>query len=82
MVWDRGPETQAHAVAAVAQLHGFQTGVRAALLLVQQTVEQDDGGFNLIGDTSRRTASTTVGTDRLLRRVRRCRWRMAGSMEV
>ena len=38
-----------HAVAAVAELHGFQTGVQAALLLVQQTVEQDDGGFHLIG---------------------------------
>ena len=38
-----------HAVAAVAEFHGFQTGVQAALLLVQQTVEQDDGGFHLIG---------------------------------
>ena len=38
-----------HAVAAVAELQGFQTGVQAALLLVQQTVEQDDGGFHFIG---------------------------------
>jgi hypothetical protein len=38
-----------HAVAAVAEFHGFQTGVQAALLLVQQTVKQDDGGFHLIG---------------------------------
>jgi hypothetical protein len=38
-----------HAVAAVAEFHGFQTGVQAALLLVQQTVEQDDGSFHLIG---------------------------------
>jgi len=38
-----------HAVAAAAELHGFQAGVQAALLLVQQTVEQDDGGFHLIG---------------------------------
>ena len=38
-----------HAVAAVAEFHGFQTGVQAALLLVQQTVEQDDGGFHFIG---------------------------------
>jgi hypothetical protein len=37
-----------HAVATVAELHGFQTGVQAALLLVQQTVEQDDGGFHLV----------------------------------
>ena len=37
------------AVAAVAEFHGFQAGVQAALLLVQQTVEQDDGGFHLIG---------------------------------
>jgi hypothetical protein len=37
-----------HAVSAAAELHGFQTGVQAALLLVQQTVEQDDGGFHLI----------------------------------
>jgi hypothetical protein len=36
-------------VAAVAELHGFQAGVQAALLLVQQTVEQDDGGFHFIG---------------------------------
>src|SRR5436190_17013326 len=38
-----------YAVAAVAEFHGFQTGVQAALLLVQQTVEQDDGSFHLIG---------------------------------
>jgi hypothetical protein len=38
-----------HAVAAVAEFHRFQTGVQAALLLVQQAVEQDDGGFHLIG---------------------------------
>ena len=38
-----------HAVAAVAEFHGFQAGVQAALLLVQQTVEQNDGGSHLIG---------------------------------
>jgi hypothetical protein len=38
-----------HAVAAVAEFHGFQAGVQAALLLVQKTVEQDYGGFHLIG---------------------------------
>jgi hypothetical protein len=38
-----------HGVAAVAQFHRFQTGIQAALLLVQQTVEQDNGGFHLIG---------------------------------
>ena len=38
-----------HAVAAMAELHGFQAGVQAALLLVQQTVEQDDGGFHFFG---------------------------------
>jgi hypothetical protein len=37
-----------HAVAAVAELQGFQSGVQAALLLVQQTVKQNDGGFHLI----------------------------------
>ncbi len=38
-----------HTVATVAEFHGFQTCVQAALLLVQQAVEQDDGGFHLIG---------------------------------
>ena len=38
-----------HAVATVAKSHGFQAGIQAALLLVQQTVEQDDGGFHFIG---------------------------------
>ena len=37
------------AVAAVAEFHGFQTGVQAALLLVQQAEEENDGGFHLIG---------------------------------
>ena len=38
-----------HAVAAVAEFHGFQSGIQAALLLVQQAVEQNDGSFQLIG---------------------------------
>ena len=38
-----------HAVAAVAEFQGFQSGVQAALLLVQQAVEQNDGSFQLIG---------------------------------
>jgi hypothetical protein len=38
-----------HAVAAVAESHGFQTGIQAALLLIQQAVEQDNGCFHLIG---------------------------------
>ena len=37
-----------HGVAAMAEFHGFQAGVQAALLLIQKTVEQDDGGFHLI----------------------------------
>jgi hypothetical protein len=37
------------AVAAMAKLHGFQPGKQGALLLIQQTVEQDDGRFHLIG---------------------------------
>src|SRR5262245_56704205 len=36
-------------VAAVAQFDGFQAGEKAALLLVQQTVEQQDGGLEFIG---------------------------------
>jgi len=32
-------------IAAVSQLDGFQAGEEAALLLVQQTVEQQDGGL-------------------------------------
>jgi len=38
-----------HAVATVAEFHGFQTGIQAALLLIQQAIEQDNGGFHLIG---------------------------------
>jgi hypothetical protein len=34
------------AVAATPQLEGLQSGVQAALLLVQQTVEQQGGGFD------------------------------------
>jgi hypothetical protein len=36
-------------VAAVAQFDGFQAGEKAALLLVQQTVEQQYGGLEFIG---------------------------------
>ena len=38
-----------HAVAAVTEFHGFQTGIQAALLLIQQAIEQDDSGLHLIG---------------------------------
>ena len=38
-----------NAVAAVAQLDGFQPGEQTALLLVQQAVEKQDGGFQFIG---------------------------------
>src|ERR1700694_2266374 len=36
-------------VAAVPQLDGFQAGEQAALLLVQQTVEQHNGGLEFMG---------------------------------
>ena len=42
-------EFRQHAVAAVAEFEGLQTGIQAALLLVQQAVKQDDGGFHFIG---------------------------------
>ncbi len=39
------------AIAAAAQFERFQSGIQAALLLVQQAVEQEDGGFQfLFGD--------------------------------
>ena len=38
-----------HRVAAVAKFERFQTSVQAALLLIQQTVKQDDGCFHFIG---------------------------------
>jgi len=37
------------AVAATAQLEGLQAGIEAALLLVEQTVEQEDSGFHFLG---------------------------------
>lgn len=33
----------------MAQLDGFQAGEEAALLLVEQTVEQQNGGLEFIG---------------------------------
>ena len=36
-------------VAASAKFDGFQTGVKAPLLLVQETVEQQDRSFHFIG---------------------------------
>jgi hypothetical protein len=38
-----------HGVAAMAEFHGFQTSVQAALPFVQQTVEQNDGTFHFVG---------------------------------
>jgi hypothetical protein len=37
------------AVAATAQLEGLQPGIEAALLLIEQTVEQQNGGFDFLG---------------------------------
>jgi hypothetical protein len=37
------------AIAATAQLERFQAGIEAALLLIEQTVEQEDGGFHFPG---------------------------------
>ena len=36
------------AVATTAQLEGLQPRVEAALLLIEQTVEQQNGGFNFV----------------------------------
>ncbi|MGH9454102.1 MAG: hypothetical protein ACRD2O_09065 [Terriglobia bacterium] len=36
------------AIAATAWLERFQSGIQTALLLVQQTVEPEDGGFRLL----------------------------------
>lgn len=38
-----------NAIASVSQLDGFQSGEQAALLLVEQTVEKQDGRFQFIG---------------------------------
>ena len=38
-----------NAVAAVSQLHGLQTGEQPTLLLVEQAVENQNGGFEFIG---------------------------------
>ena len=38
-----------HGIAAMSQFDGFQTGEEAALLLVEQAVEEQDGGFEFIG---------------------------------
>jgi hypothetical protein len=38
-----------NAIAAVSQLHGLQTGEQATLLLVEQAVEKQNGGFEFIG---------------------------------
>ena len=37
------------AVAATAQLEGLQSGIEAALLLIEQTVKQQNGGFDFLG---------------------------------
>jgi hypothetical protein len=42
-------------VAAVPSLERFQTGVQTALLFIQQTVEQNNGGFQFVwGDFQKR----------------------------
>jgi len=79
---DRAQKSGQHAVAAVAEFHGFQAGIQAALLLVQKTVEQDDGGFISSGDTSKRLASITVGTTGCYDVSAICRWWIAGSVAV
>ena len=38
-----------NAVAAMSQLHGLQTGEQPTLLLVEQAVENQNGGFEFIG---------------------------------
>ena len=41
-------------VAATAQFERLQSGIQAALLFVQQTVEQQDGGLHFLrGDLQR-----------------------------
>ena len=37
-----------HAIAAVSQLHGLQTSEEAPLLLIEQTVEKEDGRLEFI----------------------------------
>ena len=38
-----------NAIAAVSQLDGFQPGKQTTLLLVEQAIEKQDGGFEFIG---------------------------------
>jgi hypothetical protein len=47
-VWIEAEECSQDAVAAVPQFDGFQAGEETALLLVQQTVEQQDGGLEFL----------------------------------
>lgn len=42
-------EDRQDTVAAMPQLDGFQAGKEAALLFVQQTVEQQNGSFEFVG---------------------------------
>ena len=70
-------------IAAVAEFHGFQAGVQAALLLVQKTVEQDDGGVHLIGRHFQTVGIDHRGNGLVATDVSRyCRWWMTGSVEV
>ena len=52
-------------IATPAQLERLQSGIQAALLLVQQTVEQQDGGLHLFrGDLQHRGRQELHGTAR------------------
>ena len=39
-------ESSQNAVAAVAEFERLQSGVQTALLFIEQTIEQDDGGLH------------------------------------
>jgi hypothetical protein len=51
------------AIAATAQLERLQSGIQAALLLVQQTVEQEDGGFHFLLGSTCALAAVSIGCD-------------------
>jgi hypothetical protein len=75
-------KTGQNRVSAAAELERFQSRVQAALLFIEQAVKQNDRGFSSSGEISSLEASVIVGTACILRRSRRCRWRVAGSDEV
>ena len=57
-------------VAAVAELDGFQSSEEAALLFIQQAVEEQNGGLDFIGGDLKGGGAATNGTALAACRVR------------